>query len=186
MDGERQQVVYDESLRPAPWSSRLVSQVADPKVQPQASLPLSPVASPGAPATPETPTVLELCSRAEEAGSCAAEGPLCGISWAPKENPSGSFTQTHTSPCTFPQNRPLVTVGLGLSTSPHTRWYLSLMTVTLGLSPAPFLPRGPVPLRASLPCPEAWTCLGHCGTPDLLTSPLPHTSKPRSCHLECG
>ena len=40
----------------------------------------------------------------------------------------------------FPPDRPLVTVALVLSTSPHTRWYLSFMTVTLGLSPVPLLP----------------------------------------------
>lgn len=113
-------------------------------------------------------------------------GPSAASPGLLRKRPSGSFTQTHTSPCTFPQNRPLVTVALGLSTSPHTRWYPSVMTVTGGLSPAPLLPRGPVPLRASLPCPEAWAGLGHCGAPDLLTSPLHHTSKPRSCHLECG
>ena len=61
MDGKRQQVVCDESLCPVPWPSRLVSQVADPKVQPRASLPLSPVASPGALATPKIPTALVLC-----------------------------------------------------------------------------------------------------------------------------
>lgn len=145
VDGERQQLVCDESLCPAPWPSRLVSQLADPKVQPGASVPLSPVASPGAPATPKIPTALVLCQQPrppelKKLGCVQLRGPSVASPGLLSESPSGSFTQTHIRPCTFPPNRPLVTVALALSTSPHTRWYLSLMAVTLGLSPVPLLP----------------------------------------------